>query len=67
MRGVTAAVIADNGLVCHADAHGKTRWIESSVMGRSVHFSVQHAEFDEFATVVPVTHGGHTTVVVHHH
>jgi hypothetical protein len=61
----SAAVVADNGLVCHADGHGQTRWTESSVMNRPVRFSVKHAEFDESATVVSVTHGGHTTISVY--
>ena len=61
----SAAVVADNGLVCHADGNGRTRWTEFSVMNRPVRFSVKHSEFDESATVVSVTHGGHATIAVH--
>ena len=35
-----ARVVTDNGIVCYSLLDGTLRWSESSVMGRSVRFSI---------------------------
>jgi hypothetical protein len=56
----------DNGIVCYTKNNGEVRWTESSMMNRTVQFTIHRDGylFPNGGATLSVTHGGRADLII---